>query len=220
MVELKYKSWRETPINVYMKIRDILKSEEPEDDVDNKIVYIISTLSGLDVDEVMDLSLLDFERLSAAAAYVFKPIRRMPVGIKRIDIDGQRYDVQTDFGQVTTAQYMDFTTFFRNPDKYYCNILTTFILPHGKRYNDGYDASELAKVFEEKMDIETAENASFFFANWSMRSIKLIQKLYMRKVRRMMRKTKDEVQKAKMMEILNTLQTQNILIDGLATLMR
>lgn len=219
MVELKYKSWSETPISVYLKIRETLESRDENDDVD-KIVYIISILSGLDVDEVMDLSLFDFDRLAGQCTFVFKPIKRRPTGIKRIDIDGQRYDVQTDFSKVTTAQYMDFTTFQRDNKKYFCNILTTFIIPHGKRYNDGYDATELAKLFEEKLDIETADNACFFFASWSMHSMKLIQRLYMRKVRKMMRKEKDPELKAKMEDLLNAFRTQNILTDGLATSMR
>ena len=167
MVELKYKSWSQTPIRVYNEIRDILTSED--DRPEEKDVYILSTLSGLDVDEVMDLSLFDFERLAHDAAFVYTQIPHRPGGLKSIVVDGNRFDVQTDFNKITTAQYMDFTNFTTDIRKYYSNILATFILPHGKRYNDGYDASEVAELFNDKLDIATAESAlAFFFSFMSL----------------------------------------------------
>ena len=213
-IELKYKSWKETPVNVALEIRKIIKSEEELDE--DKNVYIISLLSGLSVDEVMDLNLLDYERLCGEAMYVLQPIPKKPHGIRSLVIDGERYDVHCDFSKVTTAQYMDFTSFYRDPEKYYTNILTTFIIPHGKRYNDGYDAAELAKVFGEKLDICTAENASFFFASWSMNSMKIIQTLYIRTVKRLIRKEKNPEAKEKLKEILERFQSQKKLLDGLA----
>ena len=217
MVELKYKSWSKTPIRVYNEIRDILTSED--DRPEEKDVYILSTLSGLDVDEVMDLSLFDFERLAHDAAFVYTQIPHRPGGLKSIVVDGKRFDVQTDFNKVTTAQYMDFTNFTTDIRKYYPNILATFILPHGKRYNDGYDASEVAELFNDKLDIATAESALAFFLTFITRSTRITLGLYSRKLKRIMRKEKDPEIKEKMQKVLNALATQRELIGGLATSM-
>ena len=74
MVELKYKNWNETPINVYLKIRELLRSE---DENEEKTVGIISLLTDLDIDEVM-------EYCERECGYVFVPKMRtknIPDGI-------------------------------------------------------------------------------------------------------------------------------------------
>ena len=218
MVELKYRSWSQTPIRVYNEIRDIITSEE--DRPEEKDVYILSALTGLDVDEIMDLSLFDFERLAHDAAFVYTQIPHRPGGLKSIVVDGKKFDVLADFNKVTTAQYMDFTNFTTDIRKYYTNILATFIIPHGKRYNDGYDASEVAELFNDKLDIATAENCLLFFWNFITHSTRIILGFYSRKVKRMMRKEKDPEIRERMQKVLSALATQRELTGGLATLMR
>ena len=217
MIELKYKGWSKMPINTYQQIREVLKSDDKDDE---KTVRLISVLTGLDIDDVMDLKLVDFERLANDILFVFTPLPKHHGLFRTLTIDGERYDVQTDFSKITTAQYMDFNTFYEDPEKYYTNILTTFILPHGKKYNDGYDASELAKVFGEKLDIVTAHNASAFFLTWSANSIKIIQGMYARRVKRMAKREKDPQRKETLMKIVDLFQGQRKLIDGLTTSMQ
>lgn len=218
MIGLKYSSWYQVPIKVYGELRDVLESEEERDE--EKMVYILSILTGLDIDNVLDLSLFDYERLAAKAMFVYRPIPKRPVGIRHLTIDGRKFDVQTDFSKVTTAQYMDFTNYFRDPKKYYSNILSTFIIPQGHRYNEGYEASEVAELFNEKLSIADADNACFFFASWSMNSMRLILTLYQRRAKKMMRKIKDKEQREKMEEVVNLYHQQKQLLDGLATSMR
>ena len=218
-IELKYKSWNTLPIGKYFELREILDNYDDYEGVEG-VMNLLSVLTETDVDTLLDLPIYETDMLGEQARFVFTKIPTGRFGLRQITIDGEKYDVVTDFSKVTTAQYIDFNTFYGDTKKYYCNILTTFIIPHGKKYNQGYDPTELAELFKEKLDIETAERACFFFARWLMNSMKIIQTLYIRSLKKMKKKEMTEEAKEKMEELIKSFQQQKRLLDGLNTLMQ
>ena len=214
--KLLYSSWNTLPIGKYLEIKDILEDKENED----RDISILSVLTGLDVDTIMDMSIFDVEYLSKQASFIYTPIPKRMAGIRHFVIDGEKYDVCYDFSRITTAQYIDFNSFISDTRKYYANILTTFIIPHGKKYCEGYEATELANMFLEKLDVQTAENAYFFFASCSLSSMKVIQTLFIHRLKRMMRKEKDREKVEKIESLIKSFQQQKRLLTGLRTLMQ
>lgn len=159
-MELKYKSWGTLPIGKYEQIKDIIRSESENSDVE-----ILAVLCDCDVETLLNAPVGEVRRLLREGAFLSKGLNvKDRLRNKYITIDGVKYVVHTDFKDITTAQYIDFQTFYKDYEKNYCNILATFIIPDGHVYNDGYDAMETAETFREKMPVEVAENACFFFA--------------------------------------------------------
>lgn len=162
-IELKYKSWATLPIGKYEQIKDIIRAGGEYGDIE-----VLAILCDCSVDDLLDSPVTKTKRLIQEAMFITKPLNvKDKLRYKTITIDGVRYVVHTDFRDVTTAQYMDYTTFYKDFEKNYCNVLACFIIPDGHKYNDGYDALEVAEIFREKLTVEVAENACFFFARRS-----------------------------------------------------
>lgn len=215
-IELKYKSWSQLPIGKYEKIKEVIRGE-----VENSDVEILSILCDCDIDDILNAPIAEFRRLMGEASYLNTKLDiKDRLRFKSIVIDGTKYIVNTNFKDITTAQYIDFQTFYKDFEKNYCNVLATFIIPEGHTYNDGYDALETAELFREKLSVETAENACFFFAKRSKTSfVRGLVRLVWRTVL-MEARAKDPVIKANLTTARKELMRQIELITGLGRLMK
>ena len=210
--ELKYKSWNTLPIGKYEEIRDILRSGSEHMDVE-----ILSVLCDCNLDTLLNMRIVDLTELKKQAMFITKPLKvKDRLMFNSIKIDGVKYNIFTDMRKVTTAQFIDFQTFYQDYEKNYCNILACFIIPEGHTYNDGYDAMELAELFREKLDVETAENVCFFFARRSERSYRKGLTSLIFQIAKMGIRTRTPQTK----EIIQTLATQREHITGLGKLMK
>lgn len=210
--ELKYRSWNTLPIGKYEQIKDILRSGTEHTDVE-----ILSVLSDRPLDDILNMPIVDLMALKEQAQFITKPLKvRDRLIFNSIKIDGVKYNIYTDMRKVSTAQFIDYQTFFQDYEKNYCNVLACFIIPDGHTYNDGYDAIELAEVFREKLDVETAENVAFFLARRSERSLKNVLTSLIFRMGILGARTKNP----KTREIIKELSTQREHITGLGRLMR
>ena len=215
-LQLKYKAWNELPIGQYEKIKEIIRSESEDMDVE-----ILAVLCGVDVDTILNMPVSEVWKMKAQMGWLFTPLNvRDRLKYKYIKLDGVKYVVHTDFKDITTAQYIDFQTFYQDYEQNYCNVLACFIIPEGHKYNDGYDALETAEIFREKLSVEAAENACFFFAQRSKDS-------FLRGLRRLTWTTTLKEAKTKNLEIRKMwtktreeLMKQSDVIDGLGKSMR
>lgn len=210
-IELHYKSWAQLPIGKYERIKEIIRG-----DVENSDIEILSVLCDCDVDDILNAPVSKVMELKKAALFLNTKLDvKDKLKYKHLTIDGVKYVVHTDFKDITTAQYIDFQTFYKDYEKNYCNVLATFIIPEGHIYNDGYDALETAEIFREKMPVEVAENACFFFACRSKSSLaKGIRRLILAMTIRAM-KTKDPTVKEEILRTRKELMKQSDAIAGL-----
>jgi len=216
MMDIKYKGWNSLPVGKYEKIKEIIRTEQENTDIE-----VLAVLCECGVDDILNMPVSEVMRLKREAAYLNTPLNiKERLKYETIVIDGIKYKVHTNFKDITTAQYLDFQTFYKEFEKNYCNILACFIIPEGHIYNDGYDALETAEVFREKMPVEVAENACFFFA-WRSRTslLKGIRRLILKTA--MMELTEKDPQiKESLARTRKLLMQQNNDIDGLAKSMR
>ena len=215
-IELKYRSWAQLPIGKYERIKEIIR-----DGVENSDVEILAVLCDCDVNELLNAPVGVVRSLLEEGKFLLKGLNvKDRLKNKYITIDGVKYVVHTDFRDITTAQYIDFQTFYKDYEKNYCNVLATFIIPEGHTYNDGYDALETAEIFREKMPVEVAENACFFFACRSKSSyLKELRRLVL-KVTMMEVRTKNPTLKEEITKMRKSLMTQIEHITGLGRLMK
>ena len=107
-----------------------------------------------------------------------------------------------DFTQITVAQMMDFSVLSTDPVENIEKLLAIFLIPKGKKYNDGYDLLEVQKAIL-KMSFNELSPLLAFFLKWFQgcrnhiqiscleevrKQTKLIQKIQKTQRRKMKRK--------------------------------
>ena len=70
-----------------------------------------------------------------------------------------------DFTQITVAQMMDFSVLSTDPVENIEKLLAIFLIPKGKKYNDGYDLLEVQKAIL-KMSFNELSPLLAFFLRW------------------------------------------------------
>ena len=104
-----------------------------------------------------------------------------------------------DFTQITVAQMMDFSVLSVDPIENIEKLLAIFLLPKGKKYNDGYDLMEVQKAIL-KMSFNELSPLLAFFLKWFQGCRNHIQISCLEEVRKQT-KLIQKIQKKKMKQI-------------------
>ena len=104
-----------------------------------------------------------------------------------------------DFTQITVAQMMDFSVLSTDPIENIEKLLAIFLLPKGKKYNDGYDLLEVQKAIL-KMSFNELSPLLAFFLKWFQGCRNHIQISCLEEVRKQT-KLIQKIQKKKMKQI-------------------
>ena len=92
-----------------------------------------------------------------------------------------------DFTQITVAQMMDFSVLSTDPIENIEKLLAIFLIPKGKKYNDGYDLMEVQKAIL-KMDFNEVSPLLAFFLKWFQGCRNHIQISCLEEVKKQMKK--------------------------------
>lgn len=147
-------------LGTYMRVNEVLESDA--EDLD-KQVEIIAILSGMAVDEVLLLPLADYSRMAAESAFLRKPCPPTPIA------EGYRFgDLAPvlDFTKINTAQYVDFQTFSKDFPRSLPQLLSVFMVPEGKAYNEGYDSRKVQEQVKQMPFPDALGLAAFFFGRF------------------------------------------------------
>ena len=104
-----------------------------------------------------------------------------------------------DFTQITVAQMMDFSVLSTHPVENIEKLLAIFLIPKGKKYNDGYDLMEVQKAIL-KMSFNELSPLLAFFLKWFQGCRNHIQISCLEEVRKQT-KLIQKIQKKKMKQI-------------------
>ena len=160
-------NYRKLPIGKYLDIVRLCETEMNE--VDRR-VKIIGILTGLTDDEVLNLPLMEFTECSAKAKFLDKecPENLIPAVSRSYAIGGFVLLPVTDIRKITTAQYIDFKTFEKDKEHNFVEMLSCFLVPRGKDYNDGYDILDVHNAIKREMSVaEVLSLLAFFFKSWA-----------------------------------------------------
>lgn len=168
-IKMKINSWSECSVSDYFRLKSITENEdmEPAD----KEIAVLSVLSGLSEDELWSLCITDFKELQSKTLWTSSPVIRPldKIRFRNIEMNGEKYTVETDITKFTVAQYIDFQTFWhsKHEERHISSILACFIIPKGMKYAEGYDINKLKDDIMNCLDIQTAyEIMSFFLLRW------------------------------------------------------
>lgn len=172
---------------------------------------ILSILSDIPVDELLDLPIDDFTSMMAQTIFLkqtFEKVDYESLG-KTLKINGKEYTLIRKAKDLTAGQYIDYKSYCAR-DKFMemlPYIMTVFIIPKGCKYNQGYDIVELANEFDEHMNIPLALGISDFFLHQSRKQMMASVLCSKLKIQRMMKKEKNKEMKMKLQDCLEQMDS-------------
>lgn len=211
-MELRKKSYKDVNLKEYKKIVEI-NNRELDSNLE-KDIAVLSVLLGVEESEVYNLPIVELrsllEQIKWVYEYDFKPTGKLA---NKIKIDGEEYIVNPDLNSFTVSQYMDFQNFWDKRSERMGNLLAVFIVPKGKKYNEGYDVIALADRLEEIFTLDDWNNVCFFFLKNYLISTKASLLFSDWQMRKMQRKEKDPKKKEEIKNLRKQLHQQIRLLD-------
>lgn len=200
------KSWAEVSIKDYKRIEQICKREL--DSELEKDIAVLAVLSGVDEDTIYSLPIIELRGLIDQIKWLSEDYDfPKEWNTNKLKIDGEEYIINPNINTFTVAQYADFQIFYDKKEEHMGRFLSIFIIPRGKKYNDGYDPTVLAERLEEVLSINDWNRICFFFlVAWTL-SIAVSLRSSIKDLKKRMKKEKDPGKLAKMEEMMSQLQT-------------
>lgn len=165
-------NYRDLSIGDYQEIVAICKDGSLEE-ID-KQVKMISILTGRTEDEILDLPIMEYKRLSARLSFLESELP----GDKQRLADSYKigkFDLipVKDIRKVSTAQYIDFQSFHQAGfEEHFVEILSCLLVPKGMKYNTDYDIIEVQNAIRKEMNVYDALCLYGFFIVSCNESIK------------------------------------------------
>lgn len=153
--------YKKLPIGKWLEIRDVQRDEAIEDKY-TKTVAMLSILSDIPEEELYDLKLEEFSKMTGEMAFLMKEVPQVPV-CDRYKLGEYNLVLVRDLKELTASQFIDYQTFIKDTDKYIVELLSIFLIPKGKKYCKDYDIVDVQKAIRENLSIADAMSVSAFF---------------------------------------------------------
>lgn len=153
-------------IEKHKQIQRLLKDNNVEDMQEIQAEWL-AIYADTDIDTIMSYPLTKYHKLlERFYADYFTDFSKAEPKIKDKYTAGDMVLVpMLDFTQITVAQMMDFSVLSTDPIENIEKLLAIFLIPKGKKYNDGYDLMEVQKAIL-KMDFNEVSPLLAFFLRW------------------------------------------------------
>ena len=210
-MEIVKDSWKKMMVKDYVAIGEINARQDDSDE--QKQIAILSILCDCDEDEIWNLSPYEVNLLRSKMWFLSK-LEASKQGPSKLIIDGEKYEVNYNVGKMTYAQFVDFNTYYAQnlkADKNLASILSTLIIPKGKKYNQGYDVVELAGIIQDHLNVQDAVDILFFFLLTSRVSEEITQEFLAWMMKWKMMTTRNKQEKTRMESLLKLMKQMKAL---------
>lgn len=202
-------NYNDLSIGKYQEIMVLLDGKELDEL--HMQTSLISILSDEDEDDILNLPLSEYNKRVQGTAFLMQEPKKRPVATQ-YKVNDLVLEVMLDLKSMTAGQYIDYQTFIKEPEKYLVELLSVFLIPKGKKYNDDYDIVEVQKVIRENLSIVDALSLSAFFLVLSQSLIKVTLTSLTSKLKKMKKKSKNQQEIQKLEQAIQNLETVG---DGL-----
>ena len=192
-------NYRNLPVGKYLEICDLARDENV--DPLTQQVKTISILTGLTEDEVLALPIMEYKELAGKTKFLEKGYDGKLQIAKSYGLNGMELIPVKDITKINVAQYVDFQTFSKEGDKYLVESLSTLLIPKGKKYNEGYEISDVHKAIRENLSVADVLSLSAFFLKMWVKSIKDFQIFSIKEIQKIPDKEKRDKLMKQMQEI-------------------
>jgi len=157
--------WNDVTLSQFLELQQIMKIEDDTD----KMLSLAELFFG---EDVTSLPLPEFNKKMKELQFLETEVPTNHI-VKKVTINGREYTIDGLLGHVSTAQYIDFTNYMKDPNNI-DKVLSVFFIPKGHKYNDGYDMEEVIRDMG-SLPIDIALSESFFFSRQFAKFIKIFQ---------------------------------------------
>ena len=193
-MKLKFDNWKKITIEIYDKLKALKTDVNTEEEIIEVNVQMLSILCDVDENDILNLGLDEFQELIYKSEFL-KDIPKVNLN-DEYNINGVVYCVHRNLRTLTTAQYIDFQTLYKDKEVKLKNLLACFLIPKGKKYGEDYDVLEVADEIYKHMSIVDANSVMFFFTLQYQVLIKVMLTSSIKYLKRMMKKEKNEMKRA------------------------
>lgn len=203
-------SYGKLTIGDYMEIVKVCKNDSLEEL--DKQVKIMSILTKVDEDTLLNLPIYEYRKLSAQMAFLERDI---PKKVSRLASSYKigKFELVpvTDMRKVITAQYIDFQTFHQAGfEDHFVEILSCLLVPKGKKYNQEYDIIEVQDAIRRDLNVHDGASLYAFFIFSCRESMKDMLTFSLQEARKIKDKEKREEMMKKILEQITLLQTGGV----------
>lgn len=182
--------WKDITLKQFLLIQEAIKIEDETE----RLIRLSEIVFG---DSVTNLSLQEYSKKVKELSFLSKEIPTNNL-VKKYKVEDREYVVDSLLGNITTAQYLDYTNFAKAND--FSKMLAVFFIPKGHKYNDGYDMEQVFKDIEE-LPITIANSIAFFFGRQFLKFMQIFQSSSIKKIKKM------DIPKEKKELMIKTLQS-------------
>lgn len=205
-------NWNEVTLKQYEDLLNYLSEASTEDEVARgiEICSILSDNPDKTREEILSLPINKIPEHLNKIQFITEPYSPKAPELE-YTINGQKFTVQYNVKSMTAAQYIDFQNLYKNVNGNLKYIFLCFLIPKGKKYNDGYDVLKLADELYDKIPITVVMDIMFFFAQLLASLTDSILTYFIKKMKKMMKEEKDPVMKVKIgRSIVQLQEIQNL----------
>lgn len=189
------KNWSDITLQQYYQIKELLTNED-----EYTVLNILDVLYGIDS---ASLPLSALSKYNSALDFLKDEIPVVDIK-KKYNINGHTYDSNLELTKVSTAQFIDYQNYLKEPK--YEKLISVLFIPEGHQYNDGYNIKEVQDDILH-MSMVDVQSIAFFIKKQFQLLLSLFQ-FYLTQSIQKMHLTKD--QKQKLLDQLGTLQLSNL----------
>lgn len=170
----KNMTWYDVTLNQFEKLQKCLEIED-------KTEQMISVAEVLLGDDITNLPIKEFNDNVKQLSFLNEEMPTKNHPPKKVEINGRKYFMDCLLGNITTAQYVDYTNHSVSGDV--SKMLSVFVIPEGHKYNDGYD---MLQVIEDIrcLPIPVVNTTAFFFSKQLNKFMEIFQHYSIRKIKK------------------------------------
>jgi hypothetical protein len=204
-------SWDKVTIGKYQEIKAIVETVKDENEARTQL---LSCITDIEIEDLLDMPLVRYNHLLQNISFIYEEIPKTMVATKYV-LGGVTFDVMLNMEKMITAQFIDYQNYIKDVNANLVPLLSIFLIPKGKKYNDGYDIVKMQQIIRDNLCIVDAAALTAFFLKWYESLLKVTVSYLTKKMKKMMKAEKDETVKEKMKEAIANLEKSG---DGLALL--
>lgn len=153
-------SYSNLPMGKYQRVIEALKQNE---DAIDAHVEMLSILYDLTPEEVMNMPLEQYQKLSFNCSFLMQPLPPVKGRIcKEYKFGDMVLVPTTDIKKFSAAQYIDYQQMIQEDGKL-IELMSCLLVPKGCKYAQGYDIADVHKVIAEYMCVSDVMEMSAFF---------------------------------------------------------
>lgn len=201
------KNWNEMNLSHYKRLFEIIRKDW-ENELDMNLA-MVSVLSDIPIEDITNMEVNKLQEFINNLKFIETPYKpKTPE--TTYNIGNKEYKVFFNVNKMTASQYVDFQNFYKQYDDFMPNLAACFLLPNGKKYGEDYDPIDEAEFLNTHLTIDIFSDIMFFFVN--LLQVSTLSTLHSseREMKKRLRKTKDKLERRKLLKSL--IQTRRLIL--------